>query len=355
MRKIIHIDMDAFYASVEQRDHPELRGRPAAVGGSERRGVVAAASYEARPFGVHSAMPSAIAKRNCPDLVFIKPRFEVYKQVSRQIREIFHKHTDLVEPLSLDEAYLDVTSPKIQTGSAKETAQQIKHEIKGATALTASAGVSFNKFLAKMASDVDKPDGLFVIAPEDAKDFLSRLPIEDFHGVGRATADKMKELGIYTGADLRTRTEDELVQRFGKAGRFFYRIVRGEDHRSVQPNRVRKSVGAERTFSHDLKRLWEMDERLGEIADRVAERMARAGAAGRTVTLKIKLTDFTLTTRSTTLHVDVHSAEDLRLIAGKLLRQSEPAKPVRLLGLAVSNLHSISGDRGSRQLSLSLD
>lgn len=353
MRSIIHIDMDAFYASVEQRDNPDYVGRPVAVGGSTRRGVVAAASYEARKFGVRSAMPSVTALQRCPDLIFVKPRFDVYKEVSRQIREIFRKHTDLVEPLSLDEAYLDVSEPKL-AGTDVEIAQSIKGSIRQITGLTASAGISFNKFLAKTASDVDKPDGLFIIRPEEADAFLARLAIEDFHGVGRATARRMKERGIYTGADLRARSEDELVSWFGKSGRFFHRIVRGEDHREVKPNRVRKSVGAERTFFQDLKRMSEMEERIGEIAARVSERMSASGVAGRTITLKVKYHDFTLTTRSTTLHHDVHEAGELRSIGAQLLRQPAPASPVRLLGLSVSNLVQIDGEHAARQLTLEL-
>ena len=348
--------MDAFYASVEQRDFPEYAGRPLAVGGSSRRGVVAAASYEARKFGVRSAMPSVTAVRRCPDLIFAKPRFDVYKKVSRQIHDILKGYTELVEPLSLDEAYLDVSEPRRSGDSverdAVDIARSIKEEIRRITGLSASAGVSFNKFLAKTASDVEKPDGLFVIRREDAEAFLAGLSIEDFHGVGNATARRMKERGIYTGADLRTRTEDELVSWFGKTGRFFFRIVRGEDHRKVKPNRVRKSVGAERTFSQDLRHLNEMEQRITEIAERISERMAAAGVAGRTVTLKVKYHDFALTTRSTTLHYDVHEVDDLRSIGVQLLRHPKPSRPVRLLGLSVSNLIPISGDRVGRQLRL---
>lgn len=345
--------MDAFYASVEQRDRPELRGRPVAVGGSSRRGVVAAASYEAREFGVRSAMPSVIAKRRCPELLFVKPRFEVYKNVSRQIRDIFRSHSELVEPLSLDEAYIDATHPK-QGGSAEDIARRIKEEIRAETGLTASAGVSFTKFLAKMASDFDKPDGLYVIGPDAAREFIARLSIEDFHGVGRATAAKMKELGIYTGADLLARSEEDLVSRFGKTGRFFYRIVRGEDHREVQPNRVRRSVGAERTFSQDLRRIDDMEQRIADIAEHVSERMSAAGVAGRTVTLKVKYHDFELTTRSTTVQRDIYEAAELRSIGCLLLRQPIPPRPVRLLGLSVSNLIHVEGERAARQLRLGL-
>ena len=352
--------MDAFFASVEQRDNEALRGRPVAVGGSSRRGVVAAASYEARKYGVRSAMPSVRAHRLCPDLIFVKPRFEVYSYVSRQIREIFRRYTDLVEPLSLDEAYLDVSLPAIEgvkegLEGGKRIAELIKNEIREATRLTASAGVSFNKFLAKMASDVKKPDGLYVIGPDDASSFLASLPVEQFHGVGRATAEKMKEIGIYTGADLMARSLSELEMRFGKMGHFFHRIVRGEDHREVKPNRIRKSVGAERTFSRDVRKLEEMEERIREIAAHVAERMSRTGVGGRTVTLKIKYHDFSLTTRSTTLHFDLSSAEDLQQISCKLLREPEPHRPVRLLGVSVSNLRVISGEQGVVQLTLSLE
>ena len=345
--------MDAFFAAVEQRDRAELRGLPVAVGGSSRRGVVAAASYEARRYGVRSAMPSVEAKRRCPDLIFVKPRFEVYKNASVAIRDIFHSYTDLVEPLSLDEAFLDVTE-SAGGGSAESIAWSIKEEIRDRTQLTASAGVSFNKFLAKMASDYDKPDGLHVIGPEDAPAFIARLGIEDFHGVGQATAARMKEIGIYTGADLLARSEDELVSRFGKTGRFFYRIARGEDHREVRPDRIRKSVGAERTFSQDLRRLPDMEERIADIATRVSERMSAAGVAGRTVTLKVKYHDFEITTRSTTLHHDVYGADELCSIAVRLLRSPAPPRPVRLLGLSVSNLIHARGERAARQLRLEL-
>ena len=358
MRVIIHIDMDAFYASVEQRDHPDLKGRPVAVGGSQRRGVVMAASYEARKFGVRSAMPSSKAARLCPDLVFARPRFEVYSQISRHIRDIFAQYTELVEPLSLDEAYLDVTEPRVSVREGLEggadIACRIKEAIRSELDLTASAGVAFNKFLAKMASDVRKPDGLFVVNPEEAAGFLSALAIEDFHGVGRATAERMKEIGIYTGADLLARSLPELESRFGKMGDFLYRIVRGEDHREVRPNRIRKSVGAERTFSRDLRRIEEMEERLSEIADHLAERMARGGIGGRTLTLKIKYLDFTLTTRSTTLHADLTTGEQIATMARRLLHQPKPTRPVRLLGLSVTNLRPLTGRDGVSQLSLSL-
>ena len=338
MRKIIHVDMDAFYASVEQRDDPALRGRPVAVGGSARRGVVMAASYEARRFGVRSALPAVTAARRCPELVFVKPRFDVYRAVSREIRAIFLSFTDLVEPLALDEAYLDVTAPLRGPPSATLIAKTIKAEIRDATGLTASAGVSFNKFLAKVASGFEKPDGLTVIRPEAAPAFLDALPIEAFHGVGPVTARRMRDAGIATGADLRERREDELVQRFGKAGRYYFRIVRGEDDRAVRPDRPSKSIGAERTFAEDVAEPAAMVELLGPIAEKVADRVARSGLAGRTVTLKIKHHDFTIHTRARTLDEPVGSATALLDLAAWLLRTpAPPEKPVRLLGITVSN------------------
>ncbi len=338
MRKIIHVDMDAFYASVEQRDQPELRGQPVAVGGAGTRGVVMAASYEARVFGVRSAMPGFQARRLCPQLIFVPTRFDAYKAASRQIRAIFHRYTDLVEPLSLDEAYLDVTAPKQGGTVATEIARAIKQEIRSQTGLTASAGVSFNKFLAKIASDLDKPDGLSVIRPHQAAAFIASLPIERFFGVGPATARKMKEAGIHNGAQLRARSEDELARRFGKVGRHYYRIVRGEDEREVRPDRPLKSIGAERTFDRDLSAPADLMERLGPIAEQVALRMATAEHFGRTVTLKIKHHDFSVTTRQRTLPDQVDSADELMELARWLLHHPEPpTRPVRLLGLTVSN------------------
>ena len=311
MRKIIHVDMDAFYASVEQRDRPELRGLPVAVGGGGARGVVMAASYEARAFGVRSAMPGFQARRLCPELVFVPTRFDAYKAASRQIRAIFESYTDLVEPLSLDEAYLDVTTPRRGGPVATAIARAIKQEIFATTGLTASAGVSFNKFLAKIASGLEKPDGLTVIRPEQADAFIAGLPIERFYGVGPATARKMKALGIHDGAELRARSEDELFRGFGKVGRHYFRIARGLDEREVHPDQPLKSIGAERTFDHDLADPDAMLERLGPIAEEVAERMVRAEQFGRTVTLKIKHHDFSVTTRQRTLADPVDSAEDL--------------------------------------------
>jgi DNA polymerase-4 len=345
--------MDAFYAAVEQRDDPALRGRPVAVGGGGPRGVVMAASYEARAFGVRSAMPGFQARRLCPELIIVPTRFDAYKVASRQIRAIFLSYTDLVEPLSLDEAYLDVTAPKRGPASATAIAGAIKREIKAATELTASAGVSFNKFLAKVASDLRKPDGLAVIRPEQAVAFIATLPIERFFGIGPKTAQKMRALGIRNGADLGARSEDELVQRFGKVGRHYFRIVRGQDDREVCPDRPYKSIGAERTFESDLGEPAAMLERLRPIAEEVAARMAAAESFGRTVTLKIKHHDFTLTTRQHTLPDRVDSADELLALAAWLLEHPEPPRrPVRLLGLSVSNF-GLAGP-APRQLSLDL-
>ena len=298
IRKIIHVDMDAFYASVEQRDNPELRNKPVAVGGSSDRGVVAAASYEARTFGVQSAMPSVIAFRRCPDIIFVRPRFDVYAQVSRQIRAIFYEYTDLVEPLSLDEAYLDVTSNKKGMPSATLIAREIKKRIKDETGLTASAGISINKFLAKVASDQDKPDGLYLIQPESAQAFVDNLAINKFHGIGKVTAKKMHDLGIERGKDLKKWELSRLVQVFGKAGKNYYNICRGNDQREVEPNRPRKSVGAEDTFETDLTSLEEMKSELERIGEIVFNRVKKAEAFGRTLTLKLKYSDFKQITRS---------------------------------------------------------
>jgi DNA polymerase-4 len=340
VRKIIHVDMDAFYASVEQRDHPEYRGQPIVVGGRpEQRGAVAAASYEARKFGIHSAMPSRVAKQRCPHLIFVKPRFEIYREVSQQIREVFFRYTDLVEPLSLDEAYLDVTHNKKEMPSAVAIAREIKHAIKRETDLTASAGVSINKFLAKIASDLDKPDGLYVIRPQDAATFVESLPIEKFHGVGKATATKMKAIGIHTGGDLKTWTEAALVQKFGRVGHYYYRAARGEDDRLVNPNRIRKSVGAERSFTTDLTSVDDMEAALQAIAQSVEDRLARAKRKGYTLTLKVKYADYQQITRSQTGTRPLHAAEELYAIAIQLLTHHlNPDKKVRLLGITISNL-----------------
>ena len=352
IRKIIHIDMDAFYASVEQRDNPELRGRPVAVGGSRARGVVAAASYEARKFGVHSAMASAIALQKCPHLVFVKPRFEVYSAISRQIRDIFYSYTDLVEPLSLDEAYLDVTENKIGMPSASIIAREIKARIQEETRLTASAGVSYNKFLAKIASDMNKPDGFTLITPDKAEQLVAGLAIGKFHGIGRVTAAKMEAMGITTGADLRERSEQELVQRFGKTGRYYYHIARAQDDRLVQPHRIRKSVGSERTFEVDLSEEEDLLERLQYLAREVAQDLARLQTTARTVTLKLKYFDFTLQTRSRTLSSYIAGSDALFTVARDLLRTPcLPPHPVRLLGISVSNLLHQQDQQTSYQLS----
>ena len=331
--------MDAFYASVEQRDFPELRGKPVAVGGSAARGVVASCSYEARKFGVRSAMPSITAARKCPGLIFVKHRFPVYKEVSRQIRAIFHEYTDLVEPLSLDEAYLDVTENKKQLYSGTLIANEIRRRIFAETGLTASAGVSFNKFLAKTASDINKPDGICVITPDQAIDFLEKLKIEKFYGIGKVTAKKMQAFGIFTGKDLKARTELELVQRFGKAGRHYYRIVRAQDERAVNPHRIRKSIGAERTFSEDLETTDAMKVRLLSIAEIVFGHCERLDNYGRTVTMKAKTPDFQIITRSKSYGGEVRTLEDLQRTVIELLEENTEDLPaVRLLGVAVSNL-----------------
>jgi DNA polymerase IV len=323
---------------VEQRDNPLLQGKPVAVGGSGARGVVAAASYEARKFGVKSALSSQVAKRRCPDLIFVKPRFEVYKAVSLQIREIFHEYTDLVEPLSLDEAYLDVTEIKKGKPSATLIAREIKDRIKEETGLTASAGVSYNKFLAKIASDFKKPNGLYVITPDLAIDFIDNLEVGKFHGIGKVTARKLHEEGIYFGRDLRKLDRYELIRQFGKAGNYYYDIVRGIDERLVEPAHERKSLGAENTFEADLFTLEEMERELENIADIVWRRFERAGVRGRTLTLKIKFADFEQITRSKT-NFKPFISQQMMLDEGiHLLKTEWPfEKGIRLMGLTLSN------------------
>ncbi|MEM6842802.1 MAG: DNA polymerase IV [Bacteroidota bacterium] len=343
LRKVIHIDMDAFFASVEQRDNPAYQGKPIAVGGSSRRGVVAAASYEARRFGVRSAMPSVRAARLCTSLIFVKARFEEYRKVSQQIQEIFFQYTDLVEPLSLDEAYLDVTQNKKGLKSAIRVAQLIKEQILTETQLTASAGVSYNKFLAKIASDYDKPNGLKVILPREALDFLETLPIERFHGIGRVTAQKMHALQIHTGKDLKRFSLPELVRYFGKAGRHYYQIVRGDDRREVKPHRIRKSIGIETTFSRDINQREELEEELSTLSVGLEERVKRNQTRGRTITLKIKFANFQQITRSYTAPQLLATSADWFPLAVHLLNDSEAEKqPIRLLGLSLSNLLSHS-------------
>jgi DNA polymerase-4 len=341
IRKIIHIDMDAFYASVEQRDFPEYRGKPLIVGGSpEGRGVVAAASYEVRKYGVHSAMPAAKAIRLCPQAIFVKPRFEVYRKVSEQIREIFFEYTDLVEPLSLDEAYLDVTENHINLPSATLIAKKIRERIKDKTRLTASAGVAHNKFLAKVASDLNKPNGLAVILPEDAEDFLEKLEIGEFFGIGEATESKMKSLDIHTGKDLKEWSEIDLVNEFGKTGRYYYRIVRGIDNRPVKTHRIRKSIGKERTFSDDVDDLGWINNFLIELAEKIAARMKEKNAAGKTVTLKVRYDDFETITRSTSFSHYINDSKDIADTAISLLEETDVGdRKVRLLGITLSNLN----------------
>jgi DNA polymerase IV len=352
-RKIIHVDMDAFYASVEQRDNPELRGKPVAVGGSRARGVVAAASYEARKFGVHSAMPSLIAKRKCPDLIFVEPRFDVYKAISLQIRQIFAEYTPIIEPLSLDEAYLDVTKNLKRIGSATRIAEEIRARIRAETELTASAGVSYNKFLAKLASDHRKPDGLFVITPDIGPQFVASLPVRKFHGVGPATAAKMASLGIKTGLDLKAQTLVFLQQHFGKAGAYYYWAARGVDERPVRANRIRKSVGAENTFPVDLFTYEAARDKLREIVDKIWRYCEGSGLRGRTVTLKVKFANFRQITRSRTGQMQIGTRSELEQLGNELLAPLFPVtKGVRLLGISLSSLAAAA--EHDRNLSLSL-
>jgi DNA polymerase-4 len=340
IRKIIHIDMDAFYASIEQRDRPECMGKPVIVGGDPKsRGVVAACSYEARKFGIHSAMPSVTAYRLCPNAVFIRPRFDKYREVSSQLREIFYEYTSLVEPLSLDEAFLDVTENYKGMSSATLIARELKKKIFQRTSgLTSSAGVSFNKFLAKVASDIKKPDGITVITPEMADGFIDRLPIRKFFGVGKVTEEKMLNLGIKTGADLKQYKREQLIQIFGKSGRYFYDISHGFDNRPVEPNRIRKSIGKEPTFPEDLNDTDQMIEILEDIAAKLENALIKKDAKGRTITLKVKYFDFQSITRSITLDEPAESASVIMKYIKPLLAKTEAGdKKVRLLGISVSN------------------
>lgn len=334
--------MDAFYASVEQRDNPELRGKPLVVGGRPegRGGVVATASYEARKYGVRSAMPSKRALQLCPEAIFVMPRFAAYKEVSQKVREIFRRYTDLIEPLSLDEAYLDVTKDKQGIGSAIEIAEAIKQAIKDELQLTASAGVSINKFVAKIASDMNKPDGLTFIGPSAIEAFMEQLPVEKFYGVGKVTAEKMKQMGLHTGADLKALSEEEMILRFGKSGRFYYQIVRGIDNRPVETDHETKSVGAEDTFPFDLTTHAEMFAELDKIGLVVSERLKKYDLKGRTVTVKIKYSDFTLNTRSKSLPAPVNDRDTIVDTAKELLATSviEGSK-IRLLGISLSNFN----------------
>lgn len=339
MRKIIHVDMDAFYASVEQRDFPELQGKPLAVGGSpDGRGVVAAASYQAREFGVRSAMSSREAMQRCPNLIFVRPRFEVYREVSKSIRQIFARYTDCIEPLSLDEAYLDVTADKMNIGSAIEIARAIKTAIREELLLTASAGVSVNKFVAKIASDYEKPDGLTFIGPSRIVAFLEALPVGKFHGVGKVTAKKMNQMGIFHGRDLKRYSENEMIQHFGRSGKFFFQIVRGIDDRAVRANRPRKSVGIEDTFPKDLSDPEDLQTELDRLCRNLMDRLDRAGKKGKTLTLKVKFSDFSQITRSITVPGLTQSYGELTSLSGQLLSKvGLEEKKVRLLGVTVSN------------------
>ena len=340
MRKIIHVDMDAFYASVEQHDNPELKGKPIAVGGGSKRGVVSAASYEARKFGVRSAMAGYIAQRNCPDLIFVKPRFERYKEISKTIRNIFFEYTDLVEPLSLDEAYLDVTQNKKGNPSATLIAKEIRQNILEKTGLTASAGISINKFIAKVASDINKPNGQKTINPEEVISFLEELDIRKFYGVGKVTAEKMYKLGIFTGKELKAKSLLFLEQHFGKSGSHYYHVVRGIHNSPVKPHRIPKSVGAERTFSENLSSEIFMLERLENIAQELEKRLQISNISGKTVTLKIKYSDFTLNTRSKTLPYFIADKSLILETAKDLLYQTGLENSVRLLGISLSNLNT---------------
>ena len=354
-RKVIHVDMDAFYASVEQRDDPALRGRPVAVGGSRARGVVAAASYEARAFGVRSAMPSVTAIRRCPDLVFVRPRFDVYSGVSRQIRAIFADYTDQIEPLSLDEAYLDVTTDRHGLGSAKAIAEQIRARIHADTGLTASAGVSYNKFIAKLASDQNKPDGICVIPPHKGAAFVASLPVKRFHGVGPVTAKKMEALGILTGADLRDRPLAFLQAHFGSYADYLYRAARGVDHRPVRSHRQSKSVGAERTFETNLSDRAELLAALARVAEAAWVRIDRSGARGRTVTLKLRHADFHTITRARSFGAPIANEAAFLAVGADLLDAQLPVPDgVRLLGLTLSGIISGGAEDEAVQQSLPL-
>ncbi|MGS0525926.1 DNA polymerase IV [Zobellia nedashkovskayae] len=349
LRKIIHVDMDAFYASVEQLDNPELRGKPVAVGGSSKRGVVAAASYEARKYGVRSAMSSVMAQRNCPELIFVNARFDRYKEISKIVRGIFYQYTDLVEPLSLDEAYLDVTVNKKGNPSASLLAKEIRQKIFDATGLNASAGISINKFIAKVASDINKPNGQKTVNPEEVLQFLEDLEIRKFYGVGKVTAEKMYKLGIFTGKDLKLKTEAFLEENFGKSGSYYYNVVRGIHNSEVKPHRIPKSVGAERTFNENLSSEVFMLERLDHIAEELEKRLKKANIAGKTVTLKIKYSDFTLNTRSKTLAYFISAKSLILETAKELLYQEKLQNSVRLLGISLANLNTQKEEKDSKK------
>lgn len=350
-RKIIHVDMDAFYASVEQHDNPELRGKPLAVGGG-MHGVVAAASYEARVFGIRSAMPGKIAMQKCPQLIVVKPRFYRYKEISQQIRKIFYEFTDLVEPLSLDEAYLDVTENKKGIESAQEIARQIRSRIFEDTGLTASAGISINKFLAKVASDYRKPNGQKTIHPTQILEFMEELPIEKFHGIGKVTANKMHQLHIYTGKELKEKSLEELIRLFGKSGNYYYHVVRGIHNSEVKPHRIQKSVAVEETFWENLVDEESVFTQLQIISDEMETRLSKKEIKGKSLTLKIKYKDFTVYTRSKTQEVYYDNAQDFYETAKKLWELRPFDKPVRLLGLSLSNLNTQEKKQISVQLKI---
>ncbi|NER10117.1 DNA polymerase-4 [Muriicola jejuensis] len=355
IRKIIHVDMDAFYASVEQLDHPELKGKPIAVGGGAKRGVVAAASYEARKFGVRSAMSGVLAAKLCPELIFVKPRFDRYKEISSRIRSIFFDYTDKVEPLSLDEAYLDVTSNMAGNPSASLIASEIRRRIFEEVGLTASAGISVNKFIAKVASDINKPNGQKTIEPEEVIPFLEDLDIRKFYGVGKVTAEKMYQLGIFTGKDMKDKSLEFLEEHFGKSGIHYYEVVRGIHRSEVRSHRIPKSLGAERTFSENLSSEVFMKDRLGLIAEELARRVAKAGTSARTVTLKIKYSDFTLQTRSRTLPYFISDKDLILDTALDLLYQQPLDNSVRLLGISLSNLRGKDASHeGEKSVSVQL-
>ncbi|MEQ9298581.1 MAG: DNA polymerase IV [Cyclobacteriaceae bacterium] len=355
-RKIIHVDMDAFYASVEQRDNPELQGKPLAVGGSSDRGVVAAASYEARKYGVRSAMASSEAARRCKELIFVRPRFDAYKAASEMIRSIFADYTDLIEPLSLDEAYLDVTHNKVGIPSATLIAREIKDRIKSEVNLTASAGISINKFLAKTASDLDKPDGLSIILPEEAESFVEKLPIHRFHGIGKVTAEKLKKMGIFTGKDLKDLSIIRLKSTFGKSGQYYFDIARAKDNRPVNPHRERKSIGAENTYSKDLFREIDIRAALDQIFDEVYRRIDKSKVKARTLIIKYKHHDFEVHTKSQSTSEMMESKNDFWKCYDLLFPQINwEDKPIRLLGISVSNFSEVAPPQRTTSAQLTLD
>ena len=354
-RKIIHVDMDAFYASVEQLDDPSLRGKPIAVGGGETRGVVAAASYEARKFGVRSAISGYLAKKRCPELIFVRPRFDRYREISQKIRDIFHEYTDKVEPLSLDEAYLDVTYNKKGNPSATMIAQEIRQRILEVTGLTASAGISINKFIAKVASDYNKPNGQKTVNPDEVLTFLEDLPIGKFYGVGKVTTEKMYQLGIFTGADLKLKSVEYLTEHFGKAGGYYYYVVRGIHNSEVKADRIVKSVGTEHTFDENLVSEVFMLEKLEHIADELDRRLRKKKIAGKTVTLKIKYSDFTVQTRSKTLPYFISDKSLILETVKELLYQERLKDSVRLLGISLANLNNEAGEKKAVAVQLKFD